>query len=77
VARICHDYQQGPRADTANSGGVLAQACFLSRATLCGFLSMRLMAGCLGAGPGWQQGGFEWGPAGVYTSNVVYREVLQ
>jgi hypothetical protein len=61
-ARICHDYQQGPGADTADSGGVPAQACFLPRAALCSFLSMRLMAGRSGASPRWQQGGFEWGP---------------
>ncbi len=62
AARICHDYQQGPRADTADSGGVPAQACFLPHAALCGFLSVRLTAGRPGAGPGWQQGGSEWGP---------------
>jgi hypothetical protein len=53
AARICHDYQQGPGADTTDSGGVFAQACFLPRATLCGFLSVQLTAGRSGAGPGW------------------------
>ncbi len=62
VARICHDYQQGPGVDIADSGGVLTQACFLPLAALCGFLSVRLTEGCPGAGPGWQQGGSEWGP---------------
>jgi len=32
AARICHDYQQGPGADTKDSGGVPTQACFLPRA---------------------------------------------
>jgi hypothetical protein len=62
VARICHDYQQGLRADIADSGGVPTQACFLPRAALCGFLSVQLTAGRPGASPGWQQGGSEWGP---------------
>jgi hypothetical protein len=62
AAHICHDYQQGTRADTADSGGVPAQAFFLPRAALCGFLSVRLMTGLPSVGPGWQQGGSEWGP---------------
>jgi len=62
AARICHDYQQGPGANTADSGGVPAQACFLPRAALRGFLSVQLMAGRLGAGTGWQPGSSKWGP---------------
>jgi hypothetical protein len=58
-------------------GVYLPKLVFLPRAALYGFLSVRLLAGRLGAALGWQQGGSEWGPAGVYTSNVVYREVLQ
>jgi hypothetical protein len=54
AARICHDYEQGPGADTADNEGVPAQACFLPRAALCDFLSVRLMAGRLDAGLGWQ-----------------------
>jgi hypothetical protein len=34
----------------------------LPRAVLCGFLWVRLTTGRPGAGPGWQQGGSEWGP---------------
>jgi hypothetical protein len=52
LARICHDYQQGIGADTADSRGVPAQAYFLPRAALCGFLSVWFMAGSPGAGPG-------------------------
>jgi hypothetical protein len=62
AARICHDYQQGPGANTVDSGGVPTQACFLPRAALCGFFSVQLTAGRSGAGMGWQQGGSKWGP---------------
>jgi len=62
AARICHDYQQGLGANTTDSGGVLAQACFLPRVALCGFLSMQFTMRRPGAGLGWQQGGSEWGP---------------
>jgi hypothetical protein len=43
-------------------GVYLPKLVFLPRAALCGFFLVRLMAGRPGAGPGWQQGGFEWGP---------------
>jgi len=43
-------------------GVYLPKLVFLPRAALYGFLSVRLLAGRLGAGPGWQQGGSEWGP---------------
>ncbi len=43
-------------------GVYLPKPVFLPRATLCGFLSVRLTTERSGAGPGWQQGGSEWGP---------------
>ncbi len=43
-------------------GVYLPKPVFLPRAALCGFLLVWLTARRPGVGPGWQQGGSEWGP---------------
>jgi len=51
---------QGQTVQTV--GVYLPKPVFLPQAALCGFLSVRLIAGRPGVGTGWQQGGSEWGP---------------
>ncbi len=42
------------QGQTLQTVGVYLSKLFLPHATLCGFLSVRLTAGCPGVGPGWQ-----------------------
>jgi len=77
AARICHDYQQGPRADTTDSGGVPAQAFFCHGQLYVAFSRCGSRRGVRVLVRGGSRATLNGAPAGVYTSNVVYREVLQ
>ncbi len=76
VARICHDYQQGPGANTVDSGGVLAQACFFATGSFMWLSFDAAHGGAFGLVQGGSTTALNGAPAGVYTSNVVYRKVL-
>jgi hypothetical protein len=72
AARICHDYQQGPGA----VGVYLPKPVFFHGQLYVAFSRCGSRRGVRVLVRGGSRAALNGAPAGVYTNNVVYREVL-